>query len=66
MEGKKVTMYGLYFQSKEDTSAASCGWEDIVDFGQMIWWSLEGSLAQWGSAPYSAPSAIVDAMGQMS
>ena len=59
VEGKKVTMYGLYFQSKEATFGSK-------DFVRMIWWSLEDLFTgAVGFSALSGPIGIVDAMGQM-
>lgn len=68
VEGKKVTMYGLYFQSKEATfgSKLRLGLANSVDFVRMIWWSLEDLFTgAVGFSALSGPIGIVDAMGQM-
>ena len=68
VEGKKVTMYGLYFQSKEATfgSKLRLGLANSVDFVRMIWWSLEDLFTRAvGFSALSGPIGIVDAMGQM-
>ena len=68
VEGKKVTMYGLYFQSKEATfgSKLRLGLANSVDFVRMIWWSLEDLFTGAGGfSALSGPIGIVDAMGQM-
>lgn len=68
VEGKKVTMYGLYFQSKEVTfgSKLRLGLANSVDFVRMIWWSLEDLFTgAVGFSALSGPIGIVDAMGQM-
>mgnify|MGYP004683298685 FL=1 len=68
VEGKKVTMYGLYFQSKEATfgSKLRLGLANSVDFVRMIWWSLEDLFTGVvGFSALSGPIGIVDAMGQM-
>ena len=66
VEGKKVTMYGLYFQSKEATFGSKLGLANSVDFVRMIWWSLEDLFTgAVGFSALSGPIGIVDAMGQM-
>lgn len=68
VEGKMVTMYGLYFQSKEATfgSKLRLGLANSVDFVRMIWWSLEDLFTgAVGFSALSGPIGIVDAMGQM-
>ena len=68
VEGKKVTMYGLYFQSKEATfgSKLRLGLANSVDFVRLIWWSLEDLFTgAVGFSALSGPIGIVDAMGQM-
>lgn len=68
VEGKKVTMYGLYFQSKEATfgSKLRLGLANSVDFVRMIWWSLEDLFTgAVGFSALSGPIGIVDAMGRM-
>lgn len=68
VEGKKVTMYGLYFQTKESTfgSKVKLGLANSVDFVRMIWWSLEDLFTgAVGLNALSGPIGIVDAMGEM-
>lgn len=68
VEGKKVTMYGLYFQTKESTfgSKLKLGLANSVDFVRMIWWSLEDLFTgAVGLNALSGPIGIVDAMGEM-
>lgn len=68
VDGEKVTMYGLYFQTKEATAGSKLklGLANSVDFVRMIWWSLEDLFTgAVGFNALSGPIGIVDAMGEM-
>lgn len=68
VNGKTVTMYGLYFEQKAFTfgSRLRLGLANSVDFVRMIWWSLEDLFTgQVGFSALSGPIGIVDAMGEM-
>jgi regulator of sigma E protease len=68
VDGKPVTMYGLYFETEASTfsSTLKLGFATSVDFVRLIWWSLEDLFSgAIGVNALSGPIGIVDSMSQM-
>lgn len=68
VDGKKVTMYGMYFNTAESTFSSNLklGLATSVDFVRLIWWSLEDLFSgAIGVNSLTGPIGIVDSMSQM-
>lgn len=68
VDGKKVTMYGMYFDTAESTFSSNLklGLATSVDFVRLIWWSLEDLFSgAIGVNSLTGPIGIVDSMSQM-
>ena len=68
VDGKRVTMYGMYFQSVPGTLPGNLrlGFATSLDFARLIWWSLEDLISgAVGVNALTGPIGIVDSMSDM-